>query len=149
VSLIGTGGAIKNAQNFLDDVFFVLYGDSYLPCHYLEIQQAFMNQSSLGMMTVFKNNNSWDVSNIECSNGKIITYDKTHRSEKMNYIDYGLSVLTKESLAFIPSNQSYDLADFYKTLLNHDQLSAYEVKQRFYEVGSMPGVTELAYHLSQ
>src|ERR1017187_10509359 len=33
-TLRGTGGASKNALPLLGEAFFVLYGDSYLPCDY-------------------------------------------------------------------------------------------------------------------
>src|ERR1700741_848440 len=33
-TLLGTGGAIRRALALLPEQFFVLYGDSYLPCDY-------------------------------------------------------------------------------------------------------------------
>ena len=32
--LLGTGGALKNVEHFLNDVFFVTYGDGYLTVDY-------------------------------------------------------------------------------------------------------------------
>lgn len=43
--LLGTGGAIKQASTLLGDQFFVLYGDSFLPCDYAAVQQRFFCQS--------------------------------------------------------------------------------------------------------
>jgi len=40
--LLGTGGALKQAQNLLDDHFFVINGDTYLPIDYTEIERAFI-----------------------------------------------------------------------------------------------------------
>src|SRR5580692_3490597 len=40
-ALLGTAGAIKNALPKLGDSFFVMYGDSYLPCDYATIAQKF------------------------------------------------------------------------------------------------------------
>src|SRR6185437_11438665 len=37
--LLGTAGAIKQALRQLPEYFFVLYGDSYLPCNYAAIQK--------------------------------------------------------------------------------------------------------------
>src|SRR3990167_11349183 len=40
-TLLGTAGAIKKALPLLEKYFFVLYGDSYLPCDYLSVQNYF------------------------------------------------------------------------------------------------------------
>ena len=39
-ALLGTAGAIRRALPLLGDAFFVLYGDSYLPCAYRDVEQA-------------------------------------------------------------------------------------------------------------
>lgn len=146
--LLGTGGAIKQALPLLDDAFFVLYGDSYLPCNYQAVQATFADSGKMGLMTVFRNNDLWDTSNIEYQAGRIIAYDKKNRTEKMKYIDYGLGVLTQAAFDYLPANQPYDLANLYQDLLKREQLAAYEETQRFYEVGSFTGVKELEYYLS-
>src|ERR1700680_2157820 len=38
---LGTAGAIRRALPLLGDKFFVLYGDSYLPCDYAAIERTF------------------------------------------------------------------------------------------------------------
>jgi len=38
--LLGTAGAIRQALPLLPQSFFVLYGDSYLPCDYRAVQYA-------------------------------------------------------------------------------------------------------------
>ena len=40
-ALLGTAGAIRRALPLLGESFFVLYGDSYLPCDYAAIADAF------------------------------------------------------------------------------------------------------------
>jgi hypothetical protein len=37
----------------------------------------------------------------------------------------------------------FDLADVYSRLVNDKQMAAYQVKQRFYEIGSRQGLAEL------
>ena len=51
-ALLGTAGAIRNALPKLGDSFFVMYGDSYLPCDYAAIARDFESAGVLGMMTV-------------------------------------------------------------------------------------------------
>ena len=52
---LGTGGAIRQALGFLSGPFYVLYGDSYLPCNYADIQAHFDQHDKHGLMTVHRN----------------------------------------------------------------------------------------------
>ena len=56
--LLGTGGAIKRALPLLGEEFFVLYGDSYLPIDYAPIAEFFQRSGKLGLMTVYRNEES-------------------------------------------------------------------------------------------
>ena len=60
----------------------------------------------------------------------------------MEYIDYGLSVISKEILMNYPENQVFDLADVYHKLSNDRLLAGLEVFERFYEIGSIEGLLE-------
>ena len=146
--LLGTGGAIKKALALLGENFFVLYGDSYLPCNYKEAQAAFMSSGKMGLMTVFRNEGAWDTSNVEFKDGQILSYEKQRLTPRMRHIDYGLGVFQREAFAIIPENTPYDLADLYQFLLGKGELAAFEVMERFYEIGSIAGLKELKRYLA-
>ena len=141
--LLGTGGALKRALPCLPKEFFVLYGDSYLPINYSAVAKAFRDSRKPALMTVFKNQNRWDASNVEFDGKKIRRYDKKHRTQDMHHIDYGLGVLRAGVLANWPDDQTFDLADVYRELAEKEQLAGFEVMQRFYEIGSGEGLAEL------
>jgi MurNAc alpha-1-phosphate uridylyltransferase len=147
--LLGTAGAIKKALPLLSDNFFVLYGDSYLPCHYYRVQEVYEKSQKQSLMTVFHNEGQWDASNVEFIAGKITAYNKKNRTERMAYIDYGLGIFSRQIFTDIPLQISYDLADLYSNLLKNDQLVGHEVQQRFYEVGSFKGIQELESYLTE
>jgi NDP-sugar pyrophosphorylase family protein len=152
-ALLGTAGAIRNALPRLGDPFFVVYGDSYLPCDYLAIARKFEASSlrsggALGMMTVFRNEGKWDTSNVEFEAGEIVAYSKTNRTPRMRYIDYGLGVFRAEAFRGLPAGKACDLAELYGDLLQKRQLAAFEVSQRFYEIGSPAGLQETAEFLA-
>ena len=88
--LLGTAGAIKQALRQLPEYFFVLYGDSYLPCNYAAIQKIFLNSGKQALMTVFKNQDQWDNSNVEFKYGQVMEYDKKNKTDRMHHIDLGL-----------------------------------------------------------
>jgi NDP-sugar pyrophosphorylase family protein len=146
--LLGTAGALKQALPLLGEAFFVLYGDAYLPCDYGAIQTAFEHSGRLALMTVFANAGRWDRSNVELSDGRMLAYDKQHPTLQMRHIDYGLGVFRRTAFAAVPETQCYDLATLYQELLARGALAAYEVGQRFYEIGSFAGLEETRQYLA-
>lgn len=141
--LLGTGGALRQAVQKLGDPFFVLYGDSYLPCAYGVVEAAFRRSGKAGLMTVFRNDGAWDRSNVVFDGRRIIRYDKRVVSPDMHHIDYGLGILTRGSLEAYPAGCVLDLASVYQDLLARGDLAGLEVATRFYEIGSPEGLQEL------
>lgn len=140
--LLGTAGAIKKAENILPEEFFVMYGDSYLPINFSEVSDTFKKSGLPALMTVFKNEGKWDTSNVIYKNDTIKKYSKKERLPEMNFIDYGLGILNKKCLNEIKQGEESDLALIYENLANKEELAAFEVKNRFYEIGSFSGIEE-------
>jgi N-acetyl-alpha-D-muramate 1-phosphate uridylyltransferase len=147
--LLGTGGAVKKALHLANDEFYIMYGDSYLNIDFKPINEYFNKLNKSGLMTVFKNDNRLDKSNIIFKNGSIIKYDKKSYTPEMKYIDYGLGVLTKKSFIDFADVNKFDLADVYMKLVNKNDIAGYEVFNRFYEIGSIQGLKETTEYLSR
>ena len=141
--LLGTGGALKKALPLLGDKFLVLYGDSYLPIDYSAPARVFAASGKPALMTVFRNENRWEPSNVWFEEGAIRRYDKRKLTPEMKHIDYGLGVLSSEALLPWPDGKPFDLADVYQDLIGKRKLAGYEVDRRFYEIGSPGGLAEL------
>jgi NDP-sugar pyrophosphorylase family protein len=146
--LLGTGGALVKALPLLGRTFFVLYGDSYLLCDFSSVAVAFHASGCRALMTVLRNDNEWDASNAEYTDGKIIAYSKTNKTSRMRYVDYGLGVLSSATLAEKQAGVAFDLATVYEHLASCGTLAGYEVHERFYEIGSFSGTADLAGYLS-
>lgn len=146
--LLGTAGALRRAIPFLGENFFVLYGDSYLPCDYRAVQKAYETRNKKALMTIINNENQWDKSNVMFRDNIIIEYNKSSPHPKMKHIDYGLSILCADVLSNYPSNTFLDLAEVYHNLSVQGDLTGYEVSQRFYEIGSPQGLKETEEYLS-
>lgn len=141
--LLGTGGAIKRALPKLGDEFFVLYGDSYLPIEYAPVAEFFQHSGKLGCMTVYRNEGKFDTSNVIFRDGEIAVYDKKLKSPEMRHIDYGLSLFKASVFDAYAADQVFDLAEVMGKLVREKQLAGYEVRERFYEMGSPVGLAEL------
>ncbi len=147
--LLGTAGAIKKASSHLGDSFFVLYGDSYLTCDFSAIQKAYELSGKDALMTVFHNNDLFDKSNVAFKNGKILAYEKEETSWSKDHIDYGLGVFKTALFEKLSMTEPHDLAAVYKTTLNEGRLAAFEVSERFYEIGSFKGLEETKTYLKE
>jgi NDP-sugar pyrophosphorylase family protein len=141
--LLGTGGALIQALPKLGEAFYVLYGDSYLPIDYLDVGRFFLRSGKLGLMTVFENKEQYDASNVLYENGEIKRYDKKLKDPRMRHIDYGLGVFRAAAFAGLPRQEVVDLSRVQQDLLARGQLAGYEMRTRFYEIGSHAGLEEL------
>ncbi len=143
--LRGTAGALRLAheQGALDESFFVLYGDSFLPVDFAPIWQAFKNGCEPALMTVLRNDGRWDRSNVIYQPGHVVLYDKSG-VPGMKYIDYGLSCFHRDIFDDEPPS---DLATLFHQLSLTGCLAGFEVHQRFYEIGSPAGLRDLEQYL--
>ena len=140
--LLGTAGAIRNAEALLAPEFFVAYGDSYLLLDYAGIMRRFRKTDALGMMVVYRNEGRLEPSNVVVRDGRVAAYDKTARLPGMAHVNQGLSVLRRRALKLIPPGLPFTQEDLYRMLARRGQLLAYETSQRFYEIGSPHGLEE-------
>ena len=136
--LLGPIGAVKKAECLLDDVFFIMYGDTYLSVDYQKVYTFFSQNDKQGLMVVYKNNNKFDKSNISIENNMVTGYGENDAI----YIDYGTSLLRKESLDIVPRNQMYSTGEFFSNLIKKNELLALEIKERFYHIGNPEALEE-------
>jgi NDP-sugar pyrophosphorylase family protein len=146
---LGTGGAIKKAEAMLNEEFFTMYGDSYLLLDLSSVYSYFQTKNKLALMTVYQNYDSYDISNTAVSDCLVTRYDKKEKTEDMVYIDYGVHVFRKEALKLIPENCYYPMEDLFAILISQKQLLAYEVNERFYEIGSLQGLQDFGQYVGR
>jgi N-acetyl-alpha-D-muramate 1-phosphate uridylyltransferase len=143
--LLGTGGAIIRALPLLENSFMVIYGDSYLPVDFAAAAAAFFECGQDALMTVFRNEGKWDASNVRIEGNRVVFYSKRAAAGEADYIDYGLSfyrrtVFEARANAVLPS----DLSVIQEDLVKEGKMGAYEVFERFYEIGKPQGINDLA-----
>jgi NDP-sugar pyrophosphorylase family protein len=140
--LLGTAGALKKAAPLLGDVFWVVYGDAYLDVDLDPIWASFESDDRPALMTVFRNEDRWDKSNVLFRDGRIVAYDKRASDPAMEHIDFGLIMLRKQVLDDVAVGESADLGDVLSMLANRGEVAGFEVGERFYEIGSRDGLRE-------
>lgn len=146
---LGPIGALKKAEPLLDDVFFIMYGDSYIFTDFEHISSYFMRKDALALMTVYKNCDAIDASNLVVHNGCITNVGKEQKTKEMIYIDYGTSIIRKKALASLKTDTFYSTVMFFRILAEQKQLLAFEVKKRFYHIGTLEALEEFTTYASK
>lgn len=139
---LGTGGALKYGLKYLDDTFFVIYGDSFLEQPYKPVVDFFEAHDAKGLMTVVHNNNEIEPSRILVDGQYIQQYKKDPPPPGAEYGEYGLNIFKKEIIDQVEGT-TYPISDYFDLLTPQKQLLAFEVKDRYYEIGSPTGLEEL------
>jgi len=138
--LLGTGGALKQAQNLLDEHFFVINGDTYLPIDYNEVEMAFLQRGKKALMVVYDNQEDTGVkNNVALDNDLlVIRYDKEGHNADLKHVEAGALVLRREVLDFIQMGCAVSLEKgLYPALIQQGQLAAYVTGQRFFDIGTL------------
>jgi NDP-sugar pyrophosphorylase family protein len=144
--LLGTGGAIgrviESGALEQQDHFALIYGDSYLDVPFAPIYETFVRSGKPALMTVLLNENRWDKSNVVMRDGMIVVYDKKNQTPDMRHIDFGLLIFSRQCFAGRNSDQPFDLSILLQELVSVGHLAAFEVTQRFYEIGTPDSLAE-------
>jgi mannose-1-phosphate guanylyltransferase len=137
--LLGTGGALKKAQGLLDDCFFVINGDTYLPIDYREVWKSSIKCGKKALMVVYNNREDTGVrNNVELdANLMVIRHDKEKPDSNLNYVEAGVLVLRRGALDILGDESPISLEEgLYPTLIEQRELAAYVSEQRFYDIGT-------------
>ena len=137
--LLGTGGALKQAQHLLDAHFFVINGDTYLPLRYREVERAFIERGKKALMVVYSGSEHTGVkNNVELDDELMVKrHDKGGRGPDLKYVEAGVLVLKQEVLDLIGEGCSISLEKgLYPPLIQQRELAAFVTEQRFYDIGT-------------
>jgi NDP-sugar pyrophosphorylase family protein len=138
---LGTGGALREAQHLLDDLFIVLYGDSYLPMDYSAVGQMLAASDALGVLVVYHDvrGETGVRGNVALDeNGLVSRYDKTAVDDPaLRYIEAGVLALRRAAVALAPSSGKASLEqEVFPQLIERGSLLGLPTGQRFYDIGT-------------
>lgn len=148
--LLGTGGAVRRAYDFLEDDFLLIYGDSFMDINYEETVYRYFKGKEEGkraIMTVLKNGDRFDKSNVIVKDGQIVLYDKHNTTPEMDYIDYGVCMYEKSLFDEFEKDVAFDIAVIQNKLSIEGKLAAHIVTRRFYEIGSPSSLKEFTEYI--
>ena len=135
---LDTGGAIKNALPYLDETFFVIYGDAYLLCDYQKAYKFFEKNDGKGLMMVYQNNNQLEPSRVLLDGIYVKKYQKDPPPKGAKFMEFGLNILPR-SIIDVPG-EVFPISVYFDILAEEGKLLAFESSQRFYEIGCAEGL---------
>lgn len=141
---LGTAGALRYClkNGGLAEKFLLTWGDSFLPIDFRAVFDDYAGSNASASMAVLENRGRWDKSNVMMDQGKLALYDKTGVGDGFTHIDYGLMALSSVLVDWhVP--EKGDLAGFFNELSRVGELRGFEVRRRFYEIGSPAGLADL------
>ena len=139
---LGTGGALREARDLLDDLFVVIYGDSYLPIDYAAVGKELAISDAMGALVLYGDQvGETDVScNVALGDdGRVLRYDKAARGDpELQYIEAGVLALRREVLALLPREGKASLEqEVFPRLIERRELLGLPTRQRFYDIGTI------------
>jgi MurNAc alpha-1-phosphate uridylyltransferase len=136
---LGTAGAVRNALPLLGESFLLTYGDTLLTVDHSAVARAHASSGLPALMTVLENEDNYAPSNAVVEGELVVAYSKTPPPQNARWIDYGLLAFHR---AAIEHSTDADLEPVLAKLASERRLGAYEVDERFYEIGDEAGLAE-------
>jgi hypothetical protein len=97
-------------------------------------------------MTVYRDRENLEHPNVVFDGAMVTRYEKglANPPAEMQYVDYGISVWQRKIVdSMVPKGAGADLADLFGALSGAGQLAGFEARERFYEIGSTKGLSDL------
>jgi NDP-sugar pyrophosphorylase family protein len=141
--LLDTAGAIKNAENLLDDEFLVLNGDTCHPIDYQGLIRFWRARADKheGLIVLYENEEMIVPNNVRVDDaGEVIEYDKAGL-EGNCYVDGGVQIFRKSVFRDLASHTPVSLEkDVYERIIGRKGLLAYVSPIRYYDIGTPDGI---------
>jgi mannose-1-phosphate guanylyltransferase/phosphomannomutase len=138
---LGTAGALKNAEKFLDTPFFVINGDTYLDIDYGEVFKFHQEKKSLVTIVTAKSKYSGGFGNVLMdgdSKLKGITPGKADSVGEL--VHAGVYIVDPQVLDLIPKGRKSSFEkDILPDLIKKGKVYAYNCHKTFFDIGDANG----------
>ncbi len=135
---LGTGGALKNAQEVISsDPFFVLNGDSLLSADL----QAFLDfhelKKSVASMVVSQSTDGEDFGNLKIDeDGRITEFQEKINDPSGQLVNAGIYCFSQTILSLMPKPKKFSLEnDFFPNLIDK-KFFGYQIHKEFLDIGT-------------
>jgi len=128
---LGTGGAIKNAEKFIDGKFIVMNGDIYSDINFDEFIKNHKNKSSLSLIKIY---DCSDFGTVEIKGDKVFSF-KEKEDRKDDFVSVGFYIFEKEVLDYIEEGKVSLEYDVFPKLVSMGLMGYYIHEGEFIDIG--------------
>ncbi len=149
---LGTGGALRNAEDMLQNSFVLLNGDTYLEIDYSALLSKFAMLKRRALIVAYQKPSegasvlpaNYVPNNLGvASDGRVEVYRKRD-PDGLTHIDAGAIVLSKEILEMLPQGGRCSLEEeIFPRLIAAGEMYAWVTSEPFYDMGSPAGLAAL------
>jgi len=132
---LATAGQLKTAEEFIDDTFVCVYGDSIFDFNLKNMIDYHKRKKSFVTMALFEYKTKLRYGFIETDKNNRVTTWKEKPEIKGN-INIGCYVMEHEVLKLIPANRPYGMDDVIKNaIVRKNKVSGFLIKKGFIDIG--------------
>jgi NDP-sugar pyrophosphorylase family protein len=137
---IGTGGALRQARDLLEETFLLIYGDSYLPIEYRAPLELLRARDAIGLLVVYRDvtGEANVPSNVALdADGRVARYEKDSGDPELQYVEAGVLAFRRQVVSEIPAVGAASLEkEVFPKLIARGALLGWPTAQRFYDIGT-------------
>lgn len=146
---LGTGGALKNAENLINSTFVCTYGDVIFGnINLKEILQFHKEKQALGTIVLWKAKDVRRFGLVEIEDGgKIVDFTEKPKYMTAGLINAGLCILEPEIFKFIPKNKQVSLEnDVFADIVKKESLYGFVYSGYWADIGVPDDYEKVAHH---
>jgi mannose-1-phosphate guanylyltransferase len=140
---LGTGGALRNAQDFIDSSFLLLNGDTYLNADFNALVACHQHRRDtvIGTIGVQAADDTVGRGVVTIDSNGLVQSFQEKVEVAPGWINAGVYVLQPEILDFIPAQSKLSIErDVFPAILDHQrQLQSFETTGFFVDIGTPQG----------
>lgn len=141
ISPLGTGGAVKVADKYFDEPYFVINGDTFSEINFAKVLEFHLkNKASLTVAVVFKKD-IWESGYVQLDRGgKITAFIEKQKSnngqKKSGLVNSGIYVLTPGLLKNVKKVRFSLERDFFPKLVSKGKVFGFRSNDDFIDIGT-------------
>jgi mannose-1-phosphate guanylyltransferase len=132
---LATAGQLKTAEDFIEDTFVCMYGDSLFDFSLRNMIKQHKTKKSFVTMALneYKTNLEYGVINTS-KTGKVLSWEE--KPEIKANINMGCYVMEPDVFSLIPKNKPYGMDDVIKKIMKKKLVSGFITKKGFTDIGN-------------
>jgi D-glycero-alpha-D-manno-heptose-7-phosphate kinase len=132
---LGTGGAIKKAERYIDDTFLVLNGDTYSQLDIKELFEFHRSKKSNFTMALTENADSAHYGSVILDESRIVEFsEKAEKGSKL--VNSGVYIFEPKIFNYIPEDKNVSLEkDIFPRLAKEGSLYGYKYNGYYMDIG--------------